>query len=187
MDKSIAHSQSGLPNFLEDASFGLDDVVQDNWLDDLLTETKAKNAKSKKSKNLPTPLVPAPVPPTCQWDPRLVLDLAIAVDDLSVILARYDLSEAEFNLLSDTPVFRRELALAMRDARENGVGFQVKAKIQAESYLSVLDSLVYDSNTPASVRLECIRSAVQWGALLPKEAKADSTQNATQINVNISF
>ena len=186
MDKSIAHSPSGLPNFLDDASFGLDDVVQDNWLDDLLTETKAKNAKAKKSK-LPTPLIPSPVPPTCQWDPRLVLDLAIAVDDLSIILARYDLSEQEFNLLSDTPVFRRELALAMRDARENGVGFQVKAKIQAESYLSVLDALVYDNNTPASVRLECIRSAVAWGALLPKETKADQTQNATQINVNISF
>ena len=183
MDKSIANSEFDLA-LLEDASFGMDDILASDLGIDLDSLPAPK--KSKKSR-LPTPLIPSPVPPTCQWDPRLVLDLAIAVDDLSVILARYDLTEAEFNLLSDTPVFRRELALAMRDARENGVGFQVKAKIQAESYLSVLDALVYDNNTPASVRLECIRSAVQWGALLPKEAKADSTQNATQINVNISF
>jgi len=120
------------------------------------------------------------------YDPRMILDLAIAVDDITVILPRYGLTEAEFNLLSETPVFRRELAMAMREARENGLPFANKAKYQAESYLEVLDELVYSAETPASVRLEAIRSTVKW-ARLEVEKGAESGSNAPQINVQINF
>ena len=123
---------------------------------------------------------------TNQWDPRMILDLAIAVDDITVILPRYGLSEAEFNLLSETPVFRRELAMAMREARENGLPFANKAKFQAESYLEVLDELVYSAETPASVRLEAIRSTVKW-ARLEQPTGAEAQGNAPQINVQINF
>lgn len=120
------------------------------------------------------------------YDPRMILDLAIGLEDLTVILPRYGLSEAEFNLLSETPVFRRELGLAMREARENGLPFANKAKFQAESYLEVLDELVYSAETPASVRLEAIRSTVKW-ARLEVEKGAEGIGNAPQINVQINF
>ena len=120
------------------------------------------------------------------YDPRMILDLAIAVDDITVILPRYGLSDAEFNILSETPVFRRELAMAMREARENGLPFANKAKFQAESYLEVLDELVYSAETPASVRLEAIRSTVKW-ARLEQPTGAEAQGNAPQINVNINF
>ena len=120
------------------------------------------------------------------YDPRMILDLAIAVDDITVILPRYGLTEAEFNLLSETPVFRRELAMAMREARENGLPFANKAKYQAESYLEVLDELVYSAETPASVRLEAIRSTVKW-ARLEVEKGAETGSNAPAISININF
>jgi len=120
------------------------------------------------------------------YDPRMILDLAIGLEDLTVILPRYNLSEAEFNILSETPVFRRELAMAMREARENGLPFANKAKFQAESYLEVLDELVYSAETPASVRLEAIRSTVKW-ARLEVEKGTEGTGNAPQINVQINF
>ena len=123
---------------------------------------------------------------TNQWDPRMILDLAIAVDDITVILPRYGLTEAEFNILSETPVFRRELAMAMREARENGLPFANKAKYQAESYLEVLDELVYSAETPASVRLEAIRSTVKW-ARLEQPTGAEAQGNAPQISVQINF
>ncbi len=131
----------------------------------------------------PEPVIPES---TNKWDPRLILDLAIGIDGLEDILLRYDLSEDEFNILSGTQSFRRELALTIRDVRENGVPFAQKAKVQAESYLMVLDELIHSPTTPANVRLEAIRSTVKWGKLEPKEAKDDG-MNATQINVNISF
>lgn len=121
------------------------------------------------------------------WDPRLILDLAVDVDGLPEILLRYGLSIEEYNMLSETQAFRRELALAMREIRENGVSFSNKAKIQAESYLSIVDELVYSNETPASVRLEAIRSAVKWGKLEPKEDKAGDSGNQQTINVQINF
>lgn len=128
-----------------------------------------------------------PQSPTNPWDPRLVLDLAIGVDALDEILLRYGLTEQEFSILSETMAFRRELAMAMRDARENGAPFAQKAKVQAEAYLEVLDDLVYSNATPANVRLEAIRSIVKWGRLEPPKESKDDAVNATQINVSINF
>lgn len=122
-----------------------------------------------------------------QWDPRLIIDLAVGVDALPEILDRYDLSLDEFNALSQTQVFRRELALVIRDVRENGLSFTQKARVQAESYLEVMDQLVYDVATPASTRLEAIRSMVKYGKLEPKEDKEGGGTNAQQINIQISF
>lgn len=128
-----------------------------------------------------------PETPTNPWDPRFVLDLALAVDELPDILSRYDISEDEFKMLSDTPLFRRELAVAMREVRENGVSFACKARVQAESYLEVMDELVYDAATPANVRLETIRSAVKWARLEPKEDKAEGAGTGAVVNVQINF
>lgn len=122
-----------------------------------------------------------------RWDPRLILDLAVGIDSIDEILDRYSLSEAEFNRLSETQSFRRELAGTIRDVRENGVAFSSKAKVQAEVYLGVLDDMINDPETPASVRLEAIRSTVKWGKLEPREEKGDGQNNATQVNVNINF
>ena len=130
---------------------------------------------------------PAQPESTNPWDPRLILDLAIGVDGLDEILPRYDLSEQEFMILSETKPFRRELAVTMRDVRENGIPFTQKAKVQAESYLEVIDELVYSTATPANTRLEAIRSMVKWGKLEPVKDTKDDALNATQINIAINF
>ena len=128
-----------------------------------------------------------PLTPTNQWDPRLILDLAVGVEGMEDILSRYSLTLDEYYALSSTPAFRRELALAVRDVRENGVTFAAKARVQAELYLEVLENIVYDTSTPASTRLEAIRSAVKWGRLEPKDDKAGDSGPTTQVNVQINF
>ena len=130
--------------------------------------------------------LPSFSPSTNRWDPRLILDLAVGVDGLSEILLRYDITLDEYDHISKSESFRRELSLAIRDARENGTPFAVKARVQAESYLEVLDALVYSPNTPSSTKLESIRSIVKWGRLeAPKNG--EDTVPATQVNVNINF
>lgn len=123
---------------------------------------------------------------TSPWDPRLVVDLALEIDAIPTILERYGLTEDAFNALSEVPAFRRELALTMREVREEGLSFASKARVQAETYLEELDRMVYAPDTPAGVRLDCIKSVVTWGRLLPQEAKTDTT-NATQVVVNINI
>jgi len=134
---------------------------------------------------------PSPVPTkrdaVNRWDPRLILDLALGVEDLNTVLDRYGLAQDDYETLAHSPIFRKELALTIRDVRENGLPFKAKARVQAEAYLEVLDELVYSDGTPASTRLEAIKSTVAWGGLIPKESKEDSQTNATQINVSINF
>lgn len=120
------------------------------------------------------------------WDPRLILDIAIGVEGLDTILPRYNLTEDQFLILSETQAFRQELSLAIRDARENGVQFKHKAKAQAENYLDIIDEIILDVKTPQNVKLEAIRSMVKWAELEPKKDAASET-TATQVNVNISF
>lgn len=122
-----------------------------------------------------------------KWDPRLLLDLVIAVDTLEVILDRYGLSREEYNILSSNLVFRRELAATMRDIRENGASFRAKARIQAESYLPVVDEMVWDIDIAPSTKLDAIKSIVRWGDLEPKDKKEQVQQTAPQINVQILF
>ena len=122
-----------------------------------------------------------------RWDPRLILDLALGVEDLDTVLPRYNLTPDDYETLAHSPIFRRELALTIRDVRENGLPFKAKARVQAEAYLEVLDELVYSDGTPASTRLEAIKSTVAWGGLIPKESKEENAGNATNINVQINF
>ena len=137
------------------------------------------------------PVIFSPVPlkreAVNRWDPRLILDLALGVEDLDAVLPRYNLTPDDYETLAHSPIFRKELALTIRDVRENGLPFKAKARVQAEAYLEVLDELVYSDGTPASTRLEAIKSTVAWGGLIPKESKEENAGNATNINVQINF
>ena len=137
------------------------------------------------------PVIFTPVPlkreAVNRWDPRLILDLALGVEDLDTVLPRYNLTPDDYETLAHSPIFRRELALTIRDVRENGLPFKAKARVQAEAYLEVLDELVYSDGTPASTRLEAIKSTVAWGGLIPKESKEETGATGSTINVQINF
>ena len=122
-----------------------------------------------------------------QWDPRLILDLALGIEDTRDILTRYGLTDNDYIALCGSRTFRQELAVTIRDIHENGLPFRAKARIQAEAYLEVINDLVYNETTPATTKLEAIRSTVRWANLEPKEDKSESGNTQAQINVSINF
>jgi len=122
-----------------------------------------------------------------QWDPRLILDLALGIEDTRDILTRYGLTDNDYIVLCGSRVFRQELAVTIRDVHENGLPFRAKARVQAEAYLEVINDLVYNETTPATTKLEAIRSTVRWANLEPKEDKSESGNTQAQINVSINF
>lgn len=121
------------------------------------------------------------------WDPRLVIDLALEMEEPAALLERYSLTEDAFLALMSNPVFRHEVASAGRELREKGLSFQRKAAVQAETYLGTLDDIVHDTSTPASTRLACIQSVVRWGKLEPEKDKDGSGSGGHNINVQINF
>lgn len=133
----------------------------------------------------PTPSAISPKT-TNFWDPRLILDLAIGIDSTEDILSRYGLSRKEFDSLLNSPSFKRELSATIKETRERGVTFTAKARVQAESYLEILDDLIYDVSVPHGVRLDAIKSTVKWAGLEPDNAKEDKSVG-TSVNIQINF
>lgn len=116
----------------------------------------------------------------------MVLEMAIGIEDTATILDRYGMDAHEWELVSASPLFRRELADLQREVAEQGLSFRAKARIQAESYLLDLDDMVNDDETPASVKLDAIKSAVKWGDLEPKKDKDDGGGgNSFNIQINL--
>ena len=140
----------------------------------------------------PDPLLPssyhsATPQTTNPWDPRLLLDLAIAVEPLTSILPRYGLDGQAYSALLDNVMFRRELAMMMRDVQENGATFKAKSRIQAESYLPVIDSIIYDQETASSTKLQAIQAVVRWGDLEPRPNAQREEGPAQTLNIQINF
>lgn len=159
--------------------------MNDDFLIDDIVFTEAEDAQH--SVVTSPPRRPTVRPPTqSPWDARLLMDLALMVDSEEDILARYDLTSERLNKLLSNTVFRRELILLRRDVASNGATFRAKARVQAESYLPELDSLVTDIDVPASVRLDAIKQVVKWADLEPKPVAADQQPQST-INVQINF
>jgi len=160
-------------------------LLEDDLAD--LLDSDFEDLPAQSSPDQPIIFTPIKREAVNRWDPRLVLDLALGVEDLDTVLPRYNLTFDDYETLAHSPIFRRELALTIRDVRENGLPFKAKARVQAEAYLEVLDDLVYSDGTPASTRLEAIKSTVAWGGLIPKESKEETGATGSTINVQINF
>jgi hypothetical protein len=120
------------------------------------------------------------------WDPRLIVDLALRLDDFNDILDRYGLDMATYERLSSLPSFRKDLANTIKDLHESGQTFQRTARTQATVYLEQLDDIVNDYSVPAATRLSAIQCAVKWGDLEPK-VKKEENQNQNNIQININY
>jgi len=121
------------------------------------------------------------------WDPRLVVDLALAIDPLEAILERFALDASHYERLLQIPAFRRDLAMTMRELREDGVTFAKKAAVQAESYLLDVDELVQNKAVAASTRLDAIKSVVKWGNLEGDKTGKGVENQGVQVNLQINF
>lgn len=132
--------------------------------------------------NLPThPRSPNP------WDPRLMVDLALAIDPLEAILERFSLTQDHYERLLRIPAFRRDLAMTMRELREDGIPFAKKAAVQAESYLLDVDEMVQDRSIAASTRLDAIKWTAKMGKLEPREEKGGDVNQGVSVNLSINF
>lgn len=129
---------------------------------------------------------PLQVPTTVNpWPPQLVVELALQLHPLEDILSRHSLAESDYQNLLTNLTFRREVATTIRELSENGQSFKLKARMQAEAYLEVVDDIVNDLSIAASTRMDAIKYMTKCGDLEPRDTK--DIGNATQVNVNISF
>lgn len=92
-----------------------------------------------------------------------------------------------FMQLSKDEVFLKQVKAFTKELKENGVSFQLKAKIQAEAMLKKNWQLVHDQETPAAVVVKAIENTVRWAGLEQKTNTAVQQSNTPgfQIIFNI--
>jgi hypothetical protein len=94
------------------------------------------------------------------------------------LLQRLGVPQDYFLGIANDPVFRRLVRDFTKELEENGVSFQLKARIQAEEMLKRQWRLVHDPDTPAAVTVKAIENTVRWAGLEPKNAVQQVTPGA---------
>lgn len=130
-----------------------------------------------------------PSKPLGVWPASLPLEIALEIDDLDTILERHGLTWRDWEVLTEAPAFRADLARMRKEIRDNGLSFREKARVQAECYLKELHKIVMneDGDATASTRLDAIKSVVKWGNLEPKDDKGGSGATGNQFNIQINL
>lgn len=93
-----------------------------------------------------------------------------AKEDPSVVLRQEGISFDQFAKLADDKVFQRLVQRYVKELTENGVSFQLKARIQAEDLLERQYHLINDPDTPPAVAVKAIENTVRWAGLEQKIA-----------------
>lgn len=124
------------------------------------------------------------IPTEASFDPRLAFEVALAYEPLDAILERHNISTAEWDLLSLQPSFKKAVVKYKDEITEEGIGFRLKAKVQAEAYLKDAHIMIKHPLTPPNVKADMIKWMAKMADLEPR--KNEETQGTTfnlQINL----
>lgn len=114
------------------------------------------------------------------WNNKLCLEIALGIDDTETLLKRYDVRPREYEEWCKHPLFMRTIADYQQQARDSGMSFRLRARIQAEDLLSVSYKLAHNPDTPASVRADLIKWTAKMAELEPKQADGNTSEQLTQ-------
>lgn len=125
--------------------------------------------------------------PLTPWPSRLPTEIALGADSLENILMRHDATEEDYINWAMMPAFRRALAEAAKDVRENGLTFKGLCRGIAEDFLPELDQKLHDKLVPFAQKLDALKSIVRWAGLEPKEDKNLAAQSQNLVNIQINL
>lgn len=133
-------------------------------------------------------LAPSPV----TWTPSLALSIALLLegsgDQLVDILRDNSLSRADYVALVQNKTFQWAVTQLREDIRLNGLGFKVKAKMQAEQMLETSWNLVHHPEVSPAVKADLIKATVRWAGYEPKDSGNGTGVSAAagvQVTINI--
>lgn len=104
------------------------------------------------------------------FPPMLPVELALGEDPVREICASYGIDKAAFTKLCANPAFGK----AVKDAKEmlakEGMGFRMKARMQAEALLKTSWALIHSPGTAPSVKADLIKNTFKVAGFEPKES-----------------
>jgi hypothetical protein len=125
-----------------------------------------------------------PDPALLGWPPSLPVELAMGEHSPKEICEAYDITKAQFVVLTQNPTFQKAFKDAQEMLAKEGMAFRVKARMQAEGLLPESWRLIHSQYTPAAVKAKLIEATWRVAGFEPKESDRSPAQ-ALQIVVNL--
>lgn len=126
-----------------------------------------------------------------EWNDRIALDLALTLegsgDTVADLLDHYNLDPDDLRYFTLDEIFNQRVTHYRAEVRENGLGFKLKAKVQAEELLTTSWNLIHDHGVAPAVKADLIKSTVKWAGYEPKSdaAEVGAGVGAVRININL--
>lgn len=126
-------------------------------------------------------------PARCTWPSSLLVELALKTAPPADLKDHYGFDDEEWQALRDNPQFIAELGAMCELVKKEGMGFKMKARLQAEAMLETSWRLAHapSSEVPANVKADLIKTTFRVAGFDNKEAA--SNVNASQFNIQINL
>jgi len=121
------------------------------------------------------------------FDPRLAYEIALDIDEPGETYRRYGYEEDAAVTLSNDPAFKRTVVAYKDEIKTSGIGFKLKAKIQAEDLLTHSYQIATDPEVPASVRADLIKWTAKVAGYEPKDDNAGGGKGGGSFALNVTF
>lgn len=118
------------------------------------------------------------------FPPMLAFEIALQHQPIAEICAEYDISRARWEQIKVLPSFVTALREALRLVKVEGVGFRVKARVQAEMLLKTAWIMIHAADTPPAVKADLIKWTGKMADYEPKQ-NAPAFGQAFSINFHM--
>lgn len=81
--------------------------------------------------------------------------------------------------------FKTQYNKYLKELRESGESFKLKARVQAEELLRTQWEIIHDKDAPATVRMKGIENVVEWADLKPKKVADTPPPASIQIFIDL--
>jgi hypothetical protein len=141
-------------------------------------------------------ITPPPDPPSAPqqpleltYHPALPKELAVAPHERAKILAYYGLSEAEYDKLTDSLNFRKDLSRWQQEVTKEGFTLKLKSLGYAEELLPDLHTIFKSVDTPSQIKVKIMELLLGVAGVAtksePETPGALASMNPVQININL--
>lgn len=120
---------------------------------------------------------------------HVAMELAAGLSDAASVRTRYGISEAQWSVLSQTPVFRdmlREALTKLRGDLNSGKRITLKSEVALEDSISVLYGIAHNVESRDEARIEAIKTMAQLAGRNSKEATAGGGGSGFNIAIQIN-
>ena len=119
------------------------------------------------------------------FPPMLPVELALKIASPKDICEHYDISRDQFAELVRHPVFMKAYQEAVEQLKVDGMSFKMKARMQAEGFLSTSYAMVTNPATSDAVRADLIKNTVRWAGYDAKAAEVGAGGQSFNIQINL--